>query len=134
MKRLSKKKNIAIWIVLIILIIIGLRVFTKSKASKIETITANFKDNSGILSDEISEVLATNEGDSGVSLILPDIVKDKKISKYIVLKKDIINDENNINEETNYKNNQIKSWHFYMKMIFPSNAIKKYKKCNTHLS
>ena len=101
MKRLSKKKNIAIWIVLIILIIIGLRVFTKSKASKIETITANFKDNSGILSDEISEVLATNEGESGVSLILPDIVKDKKISKYIVLKKDIINDENNINEETN---------------------------------
>ena len=56
MKRLSKKKNIAIWIVLIILIIIGLRVFTKSKASKIETITANFKDNSGILSDEISEI------------------------------------------------------------------------------
>ena len=43
MKKLSKKRKIVILIILTILIIIGLRVFTKSRASKTVEITAKFK-------------------------------------------------------------------------------------------
>ena len=43
---------ITILIIAIILIIVGIRVFTKSRASKTLEITANFKDEGGLLSDE----------------------------------------------------------------------------------
>ena len=94
MKRLSRKRNIVILIILTILIIIGLRIFTKSKASKIQEISANFKDSESLLSNEISTVTAINEGENGISLVLPEFANDKKIGKYIITKKEIINDEN----------------------------------------
>ena len=97
MKKLSKKRKIVILIILTILIIIGLRVFTKSRASKTVEITAKFKDESRLLSDEISTVMATNEGESGISLVLPDFANDKKVSKYMVTPKSI--EEENTEEQ-----------------------------------
>ena len=87
MNRLSKKRRIVILIIAIILIIVGIRVFTKSRASKTLEITANFKDEGGLLSDEISTVTATDEGENGTSFVLPDFANDKKVNKYIVAQK-----------------------------------------------
>ena len=100
MKKLSKKRKIVILIILTILIIIGLRVFTKSRASKTVEITANFKDEGGLLSDEIAIVTATDEGENGTSCVLPDFANDKKVNKYIVAQKNIesSNEENQQNE------------------------------------
>ena len=45
----TNKRNIVILIILIILIIVMLRAFIKSRANNVVEITANFKDNSGLL-------------------------------------------------------------------------------------
>ena len=99
MNRLSKKRRIVILIIAIILIIVGIRVFTKSRASKTLEITANFKDEGGLLSDEISTVTATDEGENGTSFVLPDFANDKKVNKYILEQKNIesSNEENQQN-------------------------------------
>ena len=99
MNRLSKKRMIVILIIAIILIIVGIRVFTKSRASKTLEITANFKDEGGLLSDEIATVTATDEGENGTSFVLPDFANDKKVNKYIVEQKNIesSNEENQQN-------------------------------------
>lgn len=96
MKRIGKRE-IVILIILIILIIVGLQAFTKSRASKTVEITTNFKDDSSLLNDEISVLTAVNEGESGTSIILPEIINTKKVDKYIITKKEIIETENNDN-------------------------------------
>lgn len=97
----TNKRNIVILIILIILIIVMLRVFIKSRANNVVEITANFKDNSGLLSDESISLNAVNEGESGYSITLPDIVNTKKISKYIITQKEIIENEVTEQESTN---------------------------------
>ena len=71
MKR--KNKNfIIILIVLIILIIVGLKAFNNSKANKTIEITANFKDVEGLVSDEKMTLVASNDGENGMAIILPE--------------------------------------------------------------
>lgn len=88
----NKKRNIVILIILIMLIIIGLHAFTKSRASKIIKITANINDNGGLLNDEVTTLLATNEGENGVAIVLPSFINQKKIKKYMITKKEIIDE------------------------------------------
>ena len=101
MKR--KNKNfIIILIILIILIIVGLKTFNNSKANKTIEITANFKDVEGLVSDEKMTLVASNDGENGMAIILPEIVNEKKVKKYIITKKDISNEniKNTINTKT----------------------------------
>ena len=92
MKKTSKK-YIVILIILIILIIVGLKAFMSSKANKQIEITANFSDLNKMANDEKNTILATNDGENGMEIILPEFANEKKVSKYIITKKDIINDE-----------------------------------------
>lgn len=92
MKKTSKK-YIVILIILIILIIVGLKAFMSSKANKQIEITANFSDLNKMANDEKTTILATNDGENGMEIILPEFANEKKVSKYIITKKDIINDE-----------------------------------------
>ena len=92
MKKTSKK-YIVILIILIILIIVGLKAFMSSKANKQIEITANFSDFNKMANDEKTTILATNDGENGMEIILPEFANEKKVSKYIITKKDIINDE-----------------------------------------
>lgn len=95
MRKLNKK-NIMILIILIILSIVGLKAFNKSRANKTLEIIAKFNDIEGLVDDEKSTLLATNENENGMAITLPEFVNDKKINKYIITKKDI-SDENNLN-------------------------------------
>ena len=88
-----KKKDILVLIFLIILIIVMIRAFIKSRANEVIEVTANFIDNSGSLSDEIINIEAFNEGESGYSITLPEVVNTKIAKKYIVTQKEIIDTE-----------------------------------------
>ena len=109
MKKTSEKKKLLILIILIILIIVGLQIFTKSRASKTQDITINFQDNGGLLSNETSIAQATNEGESGVSLVLPEFANDKRVGKYIIIKKDIITDSDSTLENITTENTTVEN-------------------------
>lgn len=100
MKKISKK-NIFILIILIIFIIIQIRAFTNSRAKQFIDITADVIDNSSLLEDEKCQIQAINSGESGYYITLPDIINNKKVSKYFVEEKEIVSDEENA------KNNKI---------------------------
>ncbi len=91
MKKINKK-FIVILIILIILMIVGLKAFNNSKANKTIEIKTNFKDIQGLVDEETMTLLATNDGENGIAITLPEIVNEKKVSKYIMTKKDISND------------------------------------------
>lgn len=93
MKKIDKKSVVKL-ILLIILLIMQIKAFDNSRANKLTYITAKIKDSSGLLSDENSTLIAINEGDNGMAITLPDIVNTKKISKYIITKKEIIETDN----------------------------------------
>ena len=94
----TNKRNILILIILIIFIIILLRAFSNSRANRVIEITANIQDNSGLLVDEQITLEAINEGESGFSITLPEVVNTKKVTKYMVVQKEMIE---NTEEETN---------------------------------
>ena len=100
MKKINKKKIILL-IILIIMIIIEIKAFTDSRATKLLDVAANIIDVSSLLKDEKCELKATSEGESGYSITLPNIVNNKKISKYLIETKDINNDlvENETSKE-----------------------------------
>lgn len=100
MNKINKKKKIAILIILIILIIIGVRIFTKSVASKNQEITVKVKDDEGLLSDETFVTNATKEGENETSLVLPDFANDKKVKKYIIVKKGVSTSKDTANDTT----------------------------------
>lgn len=100
MKKISKK-NIFILIILIIFIIIQIRAFTNSRAKQFIDITADIIDNSSLLENEEYQMQAINSGESGYYITLPDIINNKKVSKYFVEEKEIVSDEENT------KNNKI---------------------------
>ena len=89
MKKINKKK-IVMLIILTLMIIIEIKVFINSRANNLLEITAGIVDSRGILSDETCSLKAINEGDNGVAITLPEIINTKKISKYIITKKEII--------------------------------------------
>ena len=92
MKRIDKKGVVKL-ILLIILLIMQIKAFDNSRANKITYITAKIIDSSGLLSDENSTLIAINEGNNGMAITLPNIINTKKISKYIITKKKIIETE-----------------------------------------
>lgn len=100
MKKISKK-NIFILIILIIFIIIQIRAFTNSRAKQFIDITADVIDNSSLLENEKYQMQAINSGESGYYITLPDIINNKKVSKYFVEEKEIVSDGENT------KNNKI---------------------------
>ncbi len=118
MKKINKKK-ILILIGFVIIVLLGIKAFRDSRAENVIDIESNFKDSSGLVSDENMQIKALNEGKNGISLTLPDIVNNKKIKKYIITKKDIMNDstnevsnnvienlvENEVNESANVSTN-----------------------------
>ena len=89
MKKINKKE-IVILIVLIIMLIIQIKAFNNSRANNLKEITATVVDTKGLLSDETCTITAINEAESGMSITLPNIINTKKVSKYIVTKKEII--------------------------------------------
>lgn len=118
MKKINKKK-ILILIGFVIIVLLGIKAFRDSRAENVIDIESNFKDSSGLVSDETMQIKALNEGKNGISVTLPDIVNNKKIKKYIITKKDIMNDstnevsnnvienlvENEVNESANVSTN-----------------------------
>lgn len=96
MKKFRGKK-VLIAIILVIILILIIKFFSDSKADDLIEINANIIDNTGLLSDENSIILASNEGKIGYSITLPDVINSKKINKYYVENKEVINttDESN---------------------------------------
>ena len=89
MKKIDKKGVVKL-IILIIFLITQIRAFNNSRANNIVDITAIVIDSSGLLTDENSTVIAINEGESGMAITLPDVLNTKKISKYFITQKEII--------------------------------------------
>ena len=97
-KRKLNKKRIAMLILLICLIILQIKAFTDSQANKILEITLAAKDNKAILEDSLVVIEAIDEGESGYSFILPEIVNEKRVSKYYITVKSIESEEEISNE------------------------------------
>lgn len=103
--RKINKKEIVILIILIIMLIIQIKAFNNSRANKFVDIVAKITDSDGLLSEENITITALNEAESGTSIILPEFVNTKKVSKYIVVEKNIVNnEEEKIVEETTDEN------------------------------
>lgn len=103
MKKTNKKIIIAL-IVLLISIIAVIKVFTDSKANETIPIKAIVVDAEGVNENEEYIIQATNEGDSGYSIVLPETIGDNLVEKYIVEIKEIENtnpNENNVNNSVN---------------------------------
>ena len=98
--RKINKKEIVILIVLIIMLIIQIKAFNNSRADKLIDIATVITDSDGLLSEENITITALNEAESGISIMLPDIINTKKVSKYIITKKEIVNDEEQIETTT----------------------------------
>ena len=90
MKKLNKGK-IIILIVLLILIIFELVAFRNSRAEKIVPISATYTDLANKVEAITTNIEAKSEDESGYSVILPDVVENKKVLKYSVTQKTIIN-------------------------------------------
>ena len=110
----TNKRNIVTLIFLMIFIIILLRAFSNSRANKVIEITANIQDNSGLLVDEKTTLEAINEGESGFSITLPEVINTKKVTKYIVTQKEMVENteeetKSNITNTTNETTNEIAS-------------------------
>ncbi len=88
MKKLKKGK-IIILIVLLILIIFELVAFRNSRAEKIIPINATFTDTAEKVSVITETIDAKSEAESGYTVILPDMVNNKKVNKYFVTPKTI---------------------------------------------
>lgn len=99
MKKIDKKGIVKL-IFLIIFLIMQIKAFDNSRANKLTYITAKIVDFSGLLSDETSTLIAINEGDNGMAITLPNILNTKKVSKYFITKKKIIENESTEEPET----------------------------------
>lgn len=97
MEKLRKGK-VFILILLLILIIFELIAFQNSRAEKVITISANFSDSKNLVEEVTENIEATDKDESGYSVVLPDKVNNKKISKYYITSK-LINESNEIQEE-----------------------------------
>ena len=99
MKKIDKKGIVKL-IFLIIFLIMQIKAFDNSRANKLTYITAKIVDFSGLLSEETSTLIAINEGDNGMAITLPNILNTKKVSKYFITKKKIIENESTEEPET----------------------------------
>ena len=92
MKKINKKR-IVLLIILICLLILQIKAFTDSQANKLLEVTIVAKDNEGLLEDSSEAVEATDEGESGYSLALPEVINEKMVSKYYITEKNAENEE-----------------------------------------
>ena len=92
MKKINKKR-IVLLIILICLLILQIKAFMDSTANKLLEITLDAKDNAAILDESSVTAEATDEGESGYSLILPEVINEKKVSKYYIAEKNGENEE-----------------------------------------
>ena len=97
MKKINKKR-LVFAIILIIMLVLVIKFLNDSRADDLIEITANILDNSGLLSDEQYTILANNEGKNGYSIILPEIINNKKVIKYFVENKQIESNQENKEE------------------------------------
>ena len=97
MKKIRKGK-ILLLILLLILIIFELIAFQNSRAEKVISISATFSDSKNIVNEITETIEATDEDESGYSIVLPDFVNNKKISKYYITSK-LINEDNEIEDK-----------------------------------
>ena len=92
MKKINKKRIILL-IILICLLILQIKAFTDSQANKVLEITLSAKDSKSILEDSLVTLEAIDEGKSGYALILPEVVNEKRVSKYYITEKNIETDK-----------------------------------------
>ena len=97
MKKIRKGK-ILLLILLLILIIFELIAFQNSRAEKVISISATFSDSKNIVNEITETIEATDEDESGYSIVLPDVAANKKISKYYITSK-LINEDNEIEDK-----------------------------------
>lgn len=107
MKKLKKGKIIVL-ILLLILIIFELVAFRNSRAENIIQISATYTDFANKVTAITEIIEAKSENENGYSIVLPNIVNNKKVLKYYVIQKSI-NDNTTTNsaEEDVEANNSI---------------------------
>lgn len=102
MKNLSKKK--LIWLIIAtVLVIIEIKAFTDSRADKLLEINTNIVDASGLLDVEQVNLEASSQNEAGYYIILPEYINGKKVSRFFIEEKSII-DENNEEDSSEYEN------------------------------
>lgn len=99
MKKINKKR-IVLLIILVCLLILQIKAFMDSTANKLLEVTLLAKDSKAILEDSSMTVEATEEEESGYSLILPKVVNEKKVSKYYIIEKNVETQNTANTEET----------------------------------
>lgn len=91
------KKNILILICFVIIIILEIKAFTDSKAEKIINIMLNINDSEKVISEQNIELQVIEDTNNEISILLPEVVNNKKIEKYIIER----TEKNKINENEN---------------------------------
>ncbi len=101
MKKVNKRKIIAL-IIIMLAVIFEIVAFRKSRATKIFDITAEVVDYDNVLENEEVILTATDEGNSGYYITLPEYIGTKKVDTYIVEEQKIHSEkiEQQIQEET----------------------------------
>lgn len=118
MKKVNRKKIIAL-IIIMLAVIFEVVAFRKSRATKLFDITAEIIDYNNYLEAEEISLIATESGNSGCYITLPEYIGTKKVDTYIIEKQEIHSDNtisnneytdgeyNNLSEEDNIQQNQI---------------------------
>ena len=111
MKKINTKKVILI-IILLLFIVFQIVTFRKSMGEKTIDIVAYIVDNSNTIENQQITINATDEGESGVSITLPEIINTRKVTKYIIEKSGINKVENvivdNSTETDNIETQELK--------------------------
>ena len=92
------KKRIGILIILILVTILGIKLFKNSKANKSIELVATIVDENDFLENEEYIIQASSEDESGYCIILPNVINEKVVSQYYVSEKNI---NENITKDSN---------------------------------
>ena len=103
------KKRVFVLICLILLVIFEIVAFRNSRANKIIDITASIIDDEEKLATEEVGLEASNSGNSGYFVILPEFINNKRIDSYIVKEKEIHTQKKNENNIEKEKNEQVEN-------------------------
>ena len=103
MKKINKKK-LLILIAILLLLLLEIKAFRDSRAEKTIDIESIYKDSLGLVDDETMQIKAFDEGKNGVSIILPDVVNNKKVKKYIIAEQNTKNNNATNSENLNVLN------------------------------
>ncbi len=92
------KKRIGILIILILVTILGIKLFKNSKANKSIELVATIVDENDFLENEEYIIQASSEDESGYCIILPNVINEKVVSQYYISEKNI---NENITKDSN---------------------------------